>query len=97
MFAMAERGMEMMNPEKYMPAAMQMATEVMNYSQFLVQTAVDLIKDPDVDHELYVDAMLRLSDDIGAMADRILIMADKMLVMGGMMKEEALRMLELMD
>jgi hypothetical protein len=97
MFAMAERGMEMMNPEKYMPAAMQMATEVMNYSQFLVQTAVDLIKDPDVDHELYVDAMLRLSDDIGAMADRILIMADKMLVMGGMMKEVALRMLELMD
>lgn len=97
MFDMAQQGMDMMNPEKYIPAMMQMAEQVMNFSKYLVDTTADLIKDPNVDHELYVNAMLRLSDDIGKMADRILVMADKILVMGDKMEDVALKMLDLMD
>ena len=82
MFSMAEQGMDMMDPEKYIPEMMIMAGEMLEFSKYMVDTAAELMKDPNVDHELYVNAMLRLSDDIGLMADRILVMADKMLVMG---------------
>ncbi len=96
MFSLAEKGMDMMDPEKYIPSMMQMAGEVMNFSKYLVDTTADLIKDPNVDHELYVTAMLRLSDDIGKMADRILVMADKMLVMGDKMQVVAEKMIDMM-
>ena len=96
MFSMAEQGMDMMDPEKYIPEMMIMAGEMLEFSKYMVDTAAELMKDPNVDHELYVNAMLRLSDDIGLMADRILVMADKMLVMGEMMQEVALVMLDLM-
>ncbi len=96
MFSMAEQGMEMMDPEKYMPEMMMMAGEMLEFSKYMVDTAADLMKDPKVNHELYVNAMLRLSDDIGLMADRMLVMADKMLVMGGMMQEVAHKMIDMM-
>jgi len=96
MFAMADKGMDMMDPEKYIPEMMQMAQNVMDFSKYMVDTAADLMKDPNVDHELYVNAMLRLSDDIGLMADRILVMADKMLEMGDKMQVVAEKMLDMM-
>lgn len=96
MFAMADKGMDMMDPEKYIPEMMMMAGEMLEFSKYMVDTAAELMKDPNVDHELYVNAMLKLSDDIGLMADRILVMADKMLVMGEMMQEVALKMLDMM-
>lgn len=96
MFAMADKGMDMMDPEKYIPDMMMMAGEMLEFSKYMVDTAADLMRDPNVDHELYVNAMLRLSDDIGLMADRMLVMADKMLVMGDKMQEVALKMLDMM-
>ena len=96
MFAMADKGMDMMDPEKYMPEMMMMAGEMLDFSKYMVETAADLMKDPNVDHELYVNAMLRLSDDIGLMADRMLVMGDKALEMGDDMKEVALVMLDMM-
>ncbi len=62
----------------------------------MVDTTADLMKDPNVDHELYVNAMLRLSDDIGLMSDKILEMGDKALEMGDDMKEVAIVMLDVM-
>lgn len=96
MFEMADKGMDMMDPEKYIPEMMMMAGEMLEFSKYMVDTAASLMRDPNVDHELYVNAMLRLSDDIGLMADRILVMADKMLVMGDKMEEVALKMLDMM-
>jgi hypothetical protein len=96
MFALADKGMDMVNPEKYIPSMMKIAKEIMSFSKYLVDTTAELIKDPNVDHKLYVDAMLKLSDDIGVMADRILLMADKILVMGDKMKEVAEKMIDMM-
>ena len=96
MFAMADKGMDMMDPEKYMPEMMMMAGEMKDFAYYMVDTTADLMKDPNVDHELYVNAMLRLSDDIGLMADRVLVMGDKALEMGDDMKEVAIVMLDVM-
>ena len=72
----------------------ELSYAVLQNSEDLLQLSESLIAAGSSANTEYVRAMLRLSDDIGVMADRILEMADKILVMADDIGDMADRILE---
>jgi len=72
----------------------QFSVGILNTSEKLLKLSESLLDAGSSANPEYIEAMLRLSDDIGTMADRILDMADKILVMADDIGEMSERILE---
>ena len=62
-----------------MNANVAQSRQLLTLSQNLLSLSTQMLNDPSSTNIVYVNAMLRLSDDIGKMADRIGEMADRIL------------------